>query len=235
MMVNASLPPSSGTLICDLCRLIEEARSSVANTVNVALTMLYWRIGTRINREILQGERASYGAEILPTLAAKLVSEHGKSFSEKNLRRMIQFAEVFADEAIVVSLIRQLSWTHFIALIPIKDPLKREFYAEMCRIEGWSVRTLRHKIDSMLFERTAISQKPEEVIRHELEELRVSDQLTPDLVFRDPYVLDFLNLTGAFSERDLEEAIPSRSGNVSFGTGGGILLCGSTETDGYRR
>lgn len=129
MMVNASLPPSSGTLICDLCRLIEEARSSVANTVNVALTMLYWRIGTRINREILQGERASYGAEILPTLAAKLVSEHGKSFSEKNLRRMIQFAEVFSDEAIVVSLIRQLSWTQYLTELPQREVLEQKLHS----------------------------------------------------------------------------------------------------------
>lgn len=201
------LAKTADTLIRDLRGLIEEARSSVATTVNAALTMLYWRIGTRINHEILKGERATYGAEILPTLSSKLVTEHGESFSEKNLRRMIQFAEVFADEAIVVSLIRQLSWTHFIALIPIKDGLKREFYAEMCRMEGWSVRTLRQKIDSMLFERTAISRQPEEVIRHELGALRASDRLTPDLVFRDPYVLDFLNLTGAYSERDLEEAI----------------------------
>jgi predicted nuclease of restriction endonuclease-like (RecB) superfamily len=123
------------------------------------------------------------------------------------MRRMIQFAEVFPDERIVVSLIRQLSWTHIIALIPLDKPLQRDFYAEMCRIERWSVRTLRRKIDSMLYERTALSKKPEELARIELAALRDEDKLTPDLVFRDPYFLDFLGLTGAFQEKDLEAAI----------------------------
>ena len=102
---------------------------------------------------------------------------------------MIQFAEVFSDKKIVVSLIRQLSWTHFIALIPLKNDLQRDFYAEMCRIERWSVRTLRKKIDGMLYERTIISKKPEKLIEKDLAALREEDRLTPDLVFRDPYFL----------------------------------------------
>nr|WP_269430808.1 YhcG family protein [Methanosarcina siciliae] len=120
---------------------------------------------------------------------------------------MIQFSEAFPDEGIVAALRRQLSWTHFKILMPIEDPLKREFYAEMCRIERWSTRTLQERIDSMLYERTAISHKPEEVIRHELSALRVQDQLTPELVFRDPYVLDFLGLKDRYLEKDLEDAI----------------------------
>lgn len=120
---------------------------------------------------------------------------------------MIQFTEAFPDEQIVVSLIRQLSWTHFIALIPLKDPLKRDFYAEMCRLENWSVRTLRRKIAGMLYERTAISRKPESVIRHELDTLRSNDQMTPDLIFKDPYILDFLGLKDRYLEKDIEDAI----------------------------
>jgi predicted nuclease of restriction endonuclease-like (RecB) superfamily len=120
---------------------------------------------------------------------------------------MIQFAEIFHDEHIVVTLLRQLSWSHFLSLIPLKDPLQRDFYAEMCRMERWSVRTLRKKIDSMLFERTALSQKPDELIRLELDGLRSEDRLTPDLVFRDPYVLDFLGLKDRYLEKDLEDAI----------------------------
>ncbi|MBL6995591.1 MAG: DUF1016 family protein [Desulfobacula sp.] len=120
---------------------------------------------------------------------------------------MIQFAEVFPDKEIVVSLIRQLSWTHFIALIPLKDDLQRDFYAEMCRLERWSVRTLRKKIDGMLYERTAISKKPEKLIEKDLAALREEDRLTPDLVFRDPYFLDFLGLKDTFNEKDLETAI----------------------------
>lgn len=169
--------------------------------------MLYWRIGRRIRKDILQDKRAEYGQEIVVSLSRHLAVDYGNSFSEKNLRRMLQFAEVFPDEEIVVSLIRQLTWTHFIALIPLKDPLQRDFYAEMSRIERWSVRTLRAKIDSMLFERTALSKKPEKLARLELSKLRAEDKLTPDLVFRDPYFLDFLGLKGAYQEKDLEEAI----------------------------
>jgi predicted nuclease of restriction endonuclease-like (RecB) superfamily len=120
---------------------------------------------------------------------------------------MVQFADVFPDEQIVVSLIRQLSWTHFIALIPLKDPMQREFYAEMCRVERWSVRTLRQRINSMLYERTALSKKPDQLAAKELQKLREEDKLTPDLVFRDPYFLDFLDLKNAYSEKDLEAAI----------------------------
>lgn len=150
------------------------------------MTILYWRIGKRINEEILRHERAEYGKQIIASLSRQLVIEYGKSFGEKNLRRMMLFAVVFPDERILVSLIRQLSWTHLIALIPLKDPLQREFYAEMCRVERWSVRTLRQKIDSMFYERTILSRKPEEMARLELESLRVSDQISPDLVFKDP-------------------------------------------------
>jgi len=159
---------NNSLLVDDIRQMIEATRSSVATAVNMGLTILYWHIGKRIREEILEEERAEYGQEIVVSMGRQLSKEFGRSFGAKNLRRMIQFAEVFQDEKIVVSLIRQLSWTHFIALIPLKDPLQREFYAEMCRVERWSVRALRKQIDSMLFERTAISRKPEEIIRHEL-------------------------------------------------------------------
>ena len=194
-------------LFADVQSMIEQTRAGVAQTVNTGMTSLYWRIGKRIQSEILQGQRADYGKEIVATLSRQLVSRFGTGFSEKSLRRMMQFAEVFPDSEIVVSLIRQLSWTHILALIPLKEPLQREFYAEMCRVERWSVRTLRDKIGSMLYERTAISRKPEEVARAELAQLREDDQLTPALVFKDPYVLDFLGLNDRYLERDLEDAI----------------------------
>jgi len=175
-------------LLADIRGMIEEARAAVAAAANAGLALLYWRIGQRINDEVLQGERAAYGKEIVATLAQEPTHAYGSGFAEKNLRRMMQFAEVFPDEQIVVSVIRQLSWTHIIALLPLKQPLQREFYAEMCRIERWSVRTLRRQIDSMLYERTALSRKPEELIRHELDALRATDQMAPDLVFKDPYI-----------------------------------------------
>lgn len=194
-------------LLGDLRRMIEETRSAVAVTVNAGLTMLYWRVGQRIQQEILGGGRADYGEEILATLSQELTRDYGKGFSEKALRHMVLFANVFSDERIVSTLWRQLSWSHFKEMIYLKDPLQREFYAEMCRTEGWSVRVLRQKIDSMLFERTAISRKPAETIKQELAELRDDNRLSPDLVFRDPYMLDFLNLADTWSEDDLETAI----------------------------
>jgi predicted nuclease of restriction endonuclease-like (RecB) superfamily len=136
-----------------------------------------------------------------------LVPDFGDGFKTKNIHRMIQFAEVFPVEKIVVTLSRQLCWSHFVALIPLKDNLQRDFYAEMCRIEQWSVRVLREKINSMLFERTALSKKPEHLINEELKALRNNDTLTADLVFRDPYFLDFLGLKNTYAEKDLESAI----------------------------
>ena len=198
----ASLP-----LLDDLRRMIEETRRGVATTVNAALSMLYWRIGKRINQEILKGARAEYGEQIVFTLSRQLESEYGRGFSEKSLRHMLRFADAFPDLRIVSALMRQLSWTHFLSIIYLQDSLQRDFYAEMCRIERWSTRTLQKKIDSMLYERTALSKKPEELARIELDALRDEDKLTPDLVFRDPYFLDFLGLTGAFQEKDLEAAI----------------------------
>ena len=145
-LMKPAKPTVALPLLEDLRRLIEETRQGVAATVNAALSLLYWRVGKRINEEILKGERAEYGQQILATLSQELVRDYGNGFGEKNMRRMIQFAEVFPDERIVVSLIRQLTWTHFIALIPLKDKLKRDFYTEMCRIERWSVRTLRRLV-----------------------------------------------------------------------------------------
>jgi predicted nuclease of restriction endonuclease-like (RecB) superfamily len=187
--------------------LIDTARQRAAVAVNSELSMLYWRIGQRIHTQVLSGQRAGYGEEIVSTLAAQLVRDYGGSFAEKNLRRMMQFASTFPDEQIVVSLIRQLSWTHFIALIPLKDPLQREYYAQMCSLEGWSVRTLRERIDSMLYERTALSQQPQAMIAQELATLRDAQRMSPSLVMRDPYILDFLSLRDTWQETDLESAI----------------------------
>ncbi len=120
---------------------------------------------------------------------------------------MIQFAELFPEEQIVVSLIRQLGWTHIIAVLPIQDVVKREFYIQMCIHEKWSVRTFRERIQSMLYERTAISKMPEDVIIDNIQLLKSEQKLNPDLVFKDPYFLDFLGLKDTYSEKDLESSI----------------------------
>ncbi len=202
-----SLPAvHNDALLGELRELIEDARRQVARTANAALTITYWRIGKRLLIENLSDGRAAYGQQILASLAQTLEREFGKGFSYSALTRMVRFAELFPDEQILVPLMQELTWTHFLALLPLKDPLAREFYAEICRVERWSVRTLRQKIGGMLFERTALSKQSEDVVRQELASLR-DGQLSPDVVFRDPYLLDFLGLSGAWSEKDLEAAI----------------------------
>ena len=200
-------PAVPKTLLRDLRELIASTRGSVAQAVNSSLVMLYWRIGQRIRQDILKGKRAEYGKETVHALSTELAGEFGSGFSRRNLFNMVRFAEVYPDSEIVHALSAQLTWTHLRKIIYLDDALKRDFYAEMCRIERWSTRTLDKKIGGMLFERTALSQKPEELVQLELDALRAEDQLTPDLVFRDPYFLDFLGLTGAYAEKDLEEAI----------------------------
>lgn len=195
------------SLITDLRTLINEARNKVALIVNTEITLLYWHIGKRINEEVLGNQRAEYGKQIVLTVSTQLTEEYGKGFNEKNLRRMMQFAELFPDFQIVAPLARQLSWSHFLMLFPIKDPLSREFYLTMSVSERWTKRTLRNKIDSMLYERTAISSKSEEVIKTELANLRDNEILSPDLVFKSPYFLEFTGLKGVYSEKSLEDSL----------------------------
>lgn len=194
-------------LFADIRQLIEASKSQVAVTVNSAMTLMYWHIGDRINREVLGGERAAYGKQIVETLALKLTAEYGKGFDSKSLRRMMQFASVFPDLQIVAPLVGKLSWSHFLQVIPIADDLARNFYLTMAADQRWSRRTLKAKIDGMLYERTAIAKQPEEMILYNLEELRNERRMAADLVFQDPYVLDFLGMHDNYSEKDLKSAI----------------------------
>ncbi len=194
-------------LLGDVRQLIEAARDQVAQGVNATLTLVYWQVGDRIGREILKAKRADYGEQIVQTLSAQLVTEYGRGFGRRNLFQMVRMAEVFPKLPNVQTLATQLTWSHFVEIVRLDDPLKRDFYAEMCRMERWSVRTLCKKIGSMLFERTALSKKPVKLIKQELAQLRKDNRLTPDLVFRDPYFLDFLGLKDSYAEKDVEAAI----------------------------
>lgn len=206
---SASSPAKPGTkgLLTDVRDLILTTRQTVAQGVNSALVLLYWNIGQRIRRDILKEKRAEYGEKIFYALSRKLAAEFGNGFSQANLFHMARFAETFPDAQIVHALSAKLSWTHFRRIIYLDDPLKRDFYSEMCRMEKWNTRTLHQKIQSMLYERTALSKKPDKLIATELKKLREEDKLSPDLVFRDPYLLDFLGLKDTYAEKDLEAAI----------------------------
>ena len=192
----------------DLRQIVDQARIHVAATANYELTMMYWHIGERINLEVLDNQRAEYGKQIVATVARQLQDEYGKKgFDEKSIRRMMQFANLFPDEQIVAPLARQLSWSHFQIVMPIKDNLQREFYMTMAASQNWSKRMLQKEIDGMLYERTAISGKPDEFIKKELSTLRKDNVMSPDLIFKSPYFLEFTGLKGMYSEKSLEDCL----------------------------
>ncbi len=176
----AEVATSDAALLGGIRELIERGRQQTARAVNSALVGMYWHIGRRICQDVLENDRAEYGEEIVQTLSAQLTEEYGRGFGRRNLFQMIRFFDVFPDERIVQTLSAQLSWSHFVELIPHDDPFKRDYYAEMCRVERWSVRTLRHKIGHLLFERTAVSKKSPDLIEQDITALRDENRLTPD-------------------------------------------------------
>lgn len=216
----ADLDHDNKELLQVVVALIDNARQRVALSVNSELTSLYWNIGKRINEVILNNGRAEYGKSVISELSKDLSLKYGNGFSKRNIHNFIKFSELFPDFAIVQTLSAQLSWSHIYSLIYIKDNLKRTFYMQMSIHEQWSVRTLQERIDSMLYERTAISKKPDETILNDLKLLKTKNQMTPELAFRDPYFLDFLGLHNSYSEKDLESSILANLQNfiIEMGT-----------------
>lgn len=194
-------------LFSDIVILVNESRNRVAIRINSEITTLYWNIGKLINNAILNNKRAEYGEQIVATVSQQLMTMFGKGFTKSALNRMINFYLAYKEEQNIATLSQELSWSHFVELITIDDALRRNFYFELGKKERWSVRILRERIDSMLFERTAISKKPENLISKEIDLLKSRGAVTPELVFKDPYVLDFLGLKDTYSESDLETAI----------------------------
>lgn len=204
--INQSLPIQS--LISDLRQIVEQCRNRVAMNVNSELTMMYWHIGERINRDVLGSHRAEYGKQIVSTVSAQLQEEfNSKGFAKRNIHRMMQFAQQFPDVKIVTTMSAQLTWSHVVEVLSLPDDIQREFYLTLAASERWSVRRMRKEIDGMLYERTAISSKPDELIKQELIKLREEQTLSPDLVFKSPYFLEFTGLKGMYSEKSLEDSL----------------------------
>ncbi len=203
----SSSPLADNSLFTEIKQLIQSARKRASVAVNAELTLLYWQVGKRISNEVLKGERAEYGKQVIKNLARDLTQTFGKGWSKRNLAQMVKFSECFSDFQIVQALSAQLSWSHFISLTTLDDSLKREFYLTMAVQERWSTRTLTERIDAQLYERTAISKKPEETIIRELTELREKGRINENLILKDPYILDFLELNDSYLEKDLEDAI----------------------------
>ncbi len=207
-MANKTMTVSvTPQLTHDVIELINSAKQQAAIAVNSELTLMYWQVGQRIRQEVLQGSRADYGKQIIANLSKTLTEQFGKGWGRTQLNYCVRFAEIFTDIKIVHAVREQLSWTHFKTLIYIDEPLKRDFYLTMAMQERWSTRVLDERIGALLFERTAISKKPEQVIIQELDQLRHSGQLSTELLLKDPYILDFLDLNDRYLEKDLEDAI----------------------------
>ena len=202
--------PESQLLYKDVCHIIDDTRTRVAVYVNAEVCHTNWLIGKRIKEDVLYNKRAEYGKQVIKELSQRLSERYGKGWSEKTLRHCLRAAETFSESDIVSAVQRQFSWTHLKSIMYIPDQLARKFYMHMCCYEHWDTRTLDRKIDSQLYERTAISRRPEEVIRQALEETEERQTLVPDLVFRSSYFLDALGLPDMFSEKDLESAIISQ-------------------------
>ena len=200
---------SEGTigLFQDVTKLIEEARNHVAREYNSAQVLLCWLIGERINDRLLQSDRADYGEMVVSSLADQLKVKYGKGYSRANLFRMIKFAKLYPDRKIVSTLSRQLSWSHFVIICGIDDHLKRDFFAEMCRVQKWSVRALQKQINGMLYERVGLSKQPEGVIKAQISQLKNNDEMTPEMTVKEPYFLDFIGAHSYASEQELEDLI----------------------------
>ena len=183
------------TIFSDISTMIYDAKNEVMLRVNTSVITLYWNIGKKLSEEVLQGKKPEYGKNIIGDLSERLTAEYGKGFEKSSVFKMVKFYQEFPEYEKVSTLSQQLTWSHFVELLPIEDELKRDFYAVMCKNENWSVRTLRERKKSMLFERTAISKMPEETIANEIAELRDDKKMSLDMFYRDP------------SEKDLENAI----------------------------
>ena len=190
-----------------IIELIQNSKQSLAITVNAELTLLYWHIGERIAVHIVQGERADYGKKLIPDLAKTLTAQFGKGWNKTHLSYCLKLYQEFQDVEIFHALRGKLSWTHFQTLMYVENPLAREFYASMAIQEKWSTRTLDERVGSLLFERTVISKKPDETVIAELTELRQKGEFNQNLLLKDPYILDFLELNDRYLEKDLEDAI----------------------------
>ena len=192
-----------------IAQKIDIAKNNIVTQINNEMTILYWNIGKDITENILNNNKAEYGKSIIEKLSQRLTVEYGRGYGMRNIFRMIKFYEYFSNFEILSTVSAKLSWSHFVELLQIEDGLKREFYTTMCVNEKWSVRILRERIGSALFERTAISKKPEQTIINDLQLLNKENKMTTNLFFRDPYILDFLELKDTYSEKDLESAIIS--------------------------
>ena len=212
----------SEQLLFGIEQLIEQTGKRVAVYLNSEVSNLYWSIGNYIVSEIQYETYSEYGQQILATLSQRLTEKFGKGYTYSALTRMVKVAETYSEE-MFATVSQTLSWSHFIELVSIEDSTKRLFYQQMSIAENWSVRTLRQKQDAMLFERTLIATKPDDIIVDALQKTN-NTNISPDLVFKSSYILDFFGLSGYYSEKNLEDAIVHNLENFILELGQGFAF-----------
>lgn len=213
----------SKALLAEIYHLVDKARSRVAIYLNRETTLLYWTIGKHINENLKENEQATYGKQILATLSQELTAKYGKGFTYTALTRMCKVAAVF-DEENIATLSQQLSWSHLIELCAIEDDVKRGFYMLLCIQNKWSVRSLRDEENKMLYERTSLTSKPKHEISSLLSNLNTAKEIHPDIVFKNAYVLDFLNLPAVHTENELENALVEKMEQFILELGNGFAF-----------
>ncbi len=197
--------------------------SQVAVFLNAETTLMYWSIGNFINENLKENNRTPYGLQIIATVSQQLTEKYGKGFTYTALTRMSKVASTVNSE-IIATLSQQLSWSHLIELSLIEDDLKREYYTQMNIVERWGVRELRLQIDKMLYERTSIAKQPKEKRQKSIEQMKNNAYFSPDSVFKNTYVLDFLNLPNKYRESDLENALVSEIEKFILELGNGFTF-----------
>ncbi len=212
------------TLYVKISELINQARTRVAISANAELALLNWRVGVYLNEFVLNGNRAPYGKQIIANLSHKLTESFNSGWSVKQLMHCLRSAESFSEDQIVSAVQRNLSWTHLKTISYENDQLKRKFYLEMAINQRWNTRMLSEQIDKMLFERTAIAKSPNEMIEQALCDLETSDQIHPELFFKNTYILDFLGISKNHSESDLENALLSNLERFILELGNGFAF-----------
>jgi predicted nuclease of restriction endonuclease-like (RecB) superfamily len=203
--------------------IIDNARTQVSVYVNAHASMTFWSVGKYIIDDMEYRTYSAYGQKILATLSQRLMARYGKGYTYSALTRMLKVARMYNDKEMFAKLSQTLTWSHFIELITIKDDTKRLFYQQMGIAEHWSVTQLRAKQDEMAFERSLIAAKPEDEIVKTLKEINPA-HMEPDAVLRNSYVLDFLGLSGYYSEEELEDAIARQLENFILELGQGFAF-----------
>lgn len=186
--------------------IIEQSKRTIAVYLNSEVSMTYWKIGKYIAGELDAIGEEKYGSKIVATLSHQLSVRYGKGYTRTAIIRMVKVAREYPDEQIAATLSHQLTWSHFVELIAISDPTKRLFYQQMSILYHWSVRQLRDQEDKMVYERSLIAAKPEDEQVKVLTTVADGD-ITPDVILKSSYVVDFLGLKREFSEEELEDAV----------------------------